>query len=259
MTPDDLLLAVPTGLRFPLLAAYTEIARNFVERRWEPSELNGGKFCEVVYSILQGALAGGNYASGPAKIHDMVGSCRRLEQTPENPNLRGDRSLRILIPRALPYLYEIRNNRGVGHAGGEVDPNPMDAFAVQSLASWILAELVRVFHGLEPAIAQEIVDGLVTKHHPLVWCDGDIKRVLNPSLKKSDQLLLLLYSINGWATEEDLRRWVEYANPTVFRRSLLVSNHKQRLLEYDSKHRKAKLTTKGIAEVENRLLHVGAL
>jgi len=55
----------------------------------------------------------------------------------------------VLIPRLLPVLYEIRNNRGVGHVGGDVDPNHMDAEAVQAMASWVMAELVRIFHGVK--------------------------------------------------------------------------------------------------------------
>ena len=52
--PKVLLEAIPNGLRTPLFSAYQSIERNFRENRWEPSELNGGKMCEVVYAILKG-------------------------------------------------------------------------------------------------------------------------------------------------------------------------------------------------------------
>ena len=39
-------------------------------------------------------------------------------------------------------LYEIRNDRGVGHTGGDVDPNHMDASMVLAGAKWLVAELV---------------------------------------------------------------------------------------------------------------------
>jgi hypothetical protein len=45
---------VPTGLRKPLLDAFGEIVKNYRQGRWEPSELNGGKLCEVAYAILRG-------------------------------------------------------------------------------------------------------------------------------------------------------------------------------------------------------------
>src|SRR5436190_6094959 len=94
---------LPTGLRDPLIAGYIEIARNYAEHRWEPAELNGGKLCEVVYSIVDGATSG-TFPVSPQKPIRMVDACRAVEQRTSNPALLGDRSLRILIPRLLPYL-----------------------------------------------------------------------------------------------------------------------------------------------------------
>jgi hypothetical protein len=153
---------------------YQEIAKNFAEHRWEPSELNGGKFCEVVYTIVESVIVGST-PSKPSKPQNMVVACRGLETAPMRPGRTGDRSLRILIPRVLSALYEIRNNRGVGHAGGDVDPNFMDATAVYAMASWTLAELVRIFHGVSTREAQETFDALVERKIALVW-EVDQKR-----------------------------------------------------------------------------------
>ena len=71
------------------------------------------------------------------------------------------RSVRIQIPRSLIALYEVRNNRGVGHVGGDVDPNPMDARIVLKMARWVVAELVRVSHGLDTAEAKGVVEHLI--------------------------------------------------------------------------------------------------
>ena len=60
-------------------------------------------------------------------------------------------------------LYEIRNSRGVGHVGGDVDANHMDAEFVLSAAKWVVAELVRLFHSTDVNIATEVVDALVDK------------------------------------------------------------------------------------------------
>lgn len=58
---------------------------------------------------------------------------------------------------------EIRNNRGVGHAGGDVDPNDRDATAVPYMSKWLVAELVRVLHTLTSAEATEIVEVLIER------------------------------------------------------------------------------------------------
>ena len=58
MISADRVLAedTPTALRETLLSSYQLIMANYSERRWEPAELNGGKFCEAAYSIVHGAL-----------------------------------------------------------------------------------------------------------------------------------------------------------------------------------------------------------
>src|ERR1700683_2490337 len=201
MASSTTLSGIPGGLRDPLLKSYEEIGRNFAEHRWEPSELNGGKFCEVVYTILSGTLKG-SYAAKPSKPANMLLACQDLEKIQADPQRIGERSLRILIPRLLTALYEIRNNRGVGHVGGDVDPNLMDATAVYNMASWILAELVRIFHGLSTQEAQETSDALVERKLTLVWQIGSTRRVQDPRMKKGDQVLVLLYSKPGWVDEQ---------------------------------------------------------
>jgi hypothetical protein len=161
------LAALPQALRDELFNNYQKIMSNYLERRWEPSELNGGKFCEAAYSIINGAVKG-SFPTKASKPSNMLMACQALEKEPADPNRVGDRSLRVLIPRLLPVLYEIRNNRGVGHVGGDVDPNHMDAEAVQVMASWIMAELVRIFHGVTTEEAQHTVDALVERKSLLI-------------------------------------------------------------------------------------------
>ena len=153
--------ALPTQLRDELLAAFNQILRNYRERRWEPAELNGGKLCEVVYSILKGHAAG-TYPSRAKKPRNMVLACQNLE----NELAGAPRSIRIQIPRMLIALYEIRNNRNVGHVGGDVEPNHMDAVCVLQIGKWIMAELVRVLHAVDVGEATALVEGLVERDTP---------------------------------------------------------------------------------------------
>lgn len=158
-----ILSGVPTSLRDELISAYERILTNYAERRWEPSELNGGKLCEVVYSILQGHTAG-SFPTKAKKPSNMVKACHDLEQAPST----FPRSVRIQIPRMLIALYEIRNNRGVGHVGADVDPNHMDALCVLQMSKWVFAELVRIFHGTTTEEAEATVDVIVERELQLV-------------------------------------------------------------------------------------------
>lgn len=253
MNPDALLAGLPPQLRAELVACYTAICRNYRENRWEPSELNGGKFAEVVYTIVHGALDG-RFPSKAAKPRNMAAACKALEEYPSDPSRVGDRSLRILIPRMLPVLYEVRNNRGVGHVGGDVDPNHEDAEAVLAMARWVMAELARIFHELTTAEAQAAVDSIISRHHPLVWELEGIRRVLDTSLRVGDQVLILLYSEPDWVSTANLCEWVEYSNLSTFRNSVLAKLHKERLIEHDSKKKRTKISPKGAQQVEEQLL-----
>jgi hypothetical protein len=93
------LSVIPSGLRDPLIAEYRSIIQNYLEHRWSPSELSGGRFCEIVYSILNG-YANNKFPNTPSKPSNFVAACRDLEKHSQVP-----RSFQILIPRALPALY----------------------------------------------------------------------------------------------------------------------------------------------------------
>jgi hypothetical protein len=253
LDPSKVLTGIPSGLRDPLFQSYHDIGTNFAEHRWEPSELNGGKFCEVVYTIIDGVIRG-SFPSKPSKPRNMLVACQALENAPAQANRVGDRSLRVLIPRILPALYEIRNNRCVGHVGGDVDPNFMDATAVYGMTSWTLAELVRIFHGISTKEAQETVDALVERKIGLVWEVEQIRRVLDPGMGKGEQTLVLLYSRPSWVDEQGLFAWVEYSSKTLFRRNILEPFHKERLIEYDARLRRTRISPLGCTRVETQIL-----
>lgn len=204
---------LPAGLRDPLLTEYRTIVQNYLERRWTSASLSGGKFCEIVYTIVDG-FGTGTYAASPSKPGNMVDACKALEKRGHVP-----RSFQILIPRLLPALYEVRNQRGVGHVRGDVDSNHMDCVAVLGIANWIMAELVRVLHTTTTDEAQQMVEALSMRRIPLVW-DGPqgMKRVLDPKVPLKDQVLLLSSASARAVTVAELLLWTGYKNANYFRR-----------------------------------------
>ena len=236
--------ALPAALATNLLNAYAEIVTNFAEGRWEPSELNGGKLCEAVYSVIDGYMRG-TYPPRAHKPNNMLDACRKLETLYP----KASRSPRIQIPRMIVALYEIRNNRGVGHTGGDVDPNQMDATAVLYMGKWLMSELVRLLHGLPTDEAAEIVEALVEREIALVWKWGDKRRVLKTGLTLKQQILLLLSSVNE-ATETDVVAWLEHKRVGDLRKNVLRPLHAARLIDYDQTTMKLRLLPPGIAEAE---------
>jgi hypothetical protein len=236
---------IPSGLRDPLLQEYSTIVQNFLEQRWLPSELHGGRFSETVYTILDGH-AKKAYAAAPAKPGNFVEACRNLEKikAPHVPH-----SFQITIPRMLPALYDVRNNRNVGHVGGDVDPNHMDAVAVLSMSNWIMCELVRVFHKVPVAEAQKLVDALAEVRLPAVWTGIDgVKRVLETDLKLHEQILLLA-AVTPDATSQQLRKWIEYDDDNYLMRTIRKL-HKERKLEFTETTDKVRILPPGTKAVE---------
>lgn len=247
MNIDNILSDIPQGLRRPMIDEYNNILQHYLERRWTASELSGGKFCEIVYTILDGH-AKNTYALAPNKPSNFVDACRKLESNAHTP-----RSFQILIPRMLPSLYEIRNNRNVGHVGGDVDPNFMDAQAVVSMCSWIIGEMVRVFHNIPIDQAQAIIDSLTSRKVPLIWSVGNIKRVLTPSTSLKNQMLLLIGADAIKTKVDDLFIWIENKDKAYFLKTLRQL-HKLRFVELASDEKYVEILPPGTAHIEDIII-----
>jgi hypothetical protein len=245
---EDTFGSLPSTLRDELLRAFNEIVKNYRERRWEPSELNGGKLCEVAYSICKGYVDGA-YPKKATKPKNMVDACRALEG-----GTRQERSIRIQIPRMIVALYEVRNNRNVGHVGGDVDPNHMDALVVLQMAKWIVAEFVRVLHEVDVDDAAETVEALVERETPIIWDVNGTRRVLDTTLSMRDKTLVLLHATDGAVSERELFAWVEHSNASAYRRDVLRKAHKARLIEYDAGRQTVTISPRGIELVEGEIL-----
>lgn len=246
---SDLFKILPISLREELLAAFNEIVANYRERRWEPSELNGGKLCEITYTIIKGFVEG-SYPATSSKPSNMVDACRALEQSPSIV----PRSVKIQIPRILIALYEIRNNRGVGHAGGDINPNEMDATCVLYMSKWIIAELIRIYHNVDTEAAERVVESIIERVSPIVWKIGDKLRVLDTTTTMKEKTLLILHQNTTPVHEQTLVDWVEHSNASVYRRDILRPLHREKLIEYDTETHMVHLSPKGILYLENDVM-----
>lgn len=249
IVPQHALAALPSGLRQDLLDEFAKIVKNYAEGRWEPAELDGGKLAEAAYCVCRGYVDG-SYPARASKPRNMVDASRALEKE----SASAPRSIKIQIPRMALALYEVRNNRGVGHVGGDIDPNHMDATCVLQMSKWIVAELIRALHGMPVDDAAELVEALVERETPLVWKVGDKKRVLEAGMRMRDKTLLLLHATPGEVAEGDIRSWVESKNSTEYRRDVLGRLHKEKLVEYDPAARTVVISPTGVAYVEENLI-----
>jgi len=240
---------VPAVFRGRLIKAYTAVKDAYRSGQHDAAGLRAGRFCEIAIRLFQDQLTG-RYTPFGTKIANFNDECRRLEGVPQTA---GVESLRVIMPRALNFLYTMRNKRGIGHEGGDVDANEIDAATCVRLADWCVCELVRVFHQLSLEEAQAILDAAAERELPDVWSVVGKKRVLNPSLTYGDQVLLLLKSDpNAAVPVEDLAEWVDHPRLVDFRKHVLKPLHQRRLIEFDRDSQTVVISPLGVKEVENR-------
>ena len=153
--------------------------------KWKPSELDAGHFVEAVRRVIELRLTGSFTPIGKGLSAFNDKTLKAYESA------SGDQSYRVLLPRVLKSIYNIRNKRGVGHLSG-FSPNEMDATLILYSAKWVLAELVRLESGLSIDETQSLVEEIVERRMELVWRDGEIVRVMDPSMKATDQAMVLL-------------------------------------------------------------------
>jgi hypothetical protein len=240
MRPSDAFPSLPEELKKSLLDEYQTVVAKFRERRWVEALVFGGRFSEVVYKILRGYPS--NYAPIPNPPENMVDDCRRLSELLDGRTT--PRSVRILIPRVLPVVYEFRNNRDGSHVSGIVASH-MDASCVMSCCNWVMGELVCVFHKSSTAEAQALVDQLTERTLLAVWEDKDMRRVLDKTLNLHDQILLLVGS--GRATWEELFRWTQYYREEYLD-TILKALESERMISFDKEAKVVALSPLGAEE-----------
>ena len=229
-----------------ILDAYQEIQSNYILRKWKPSELDAGHFVESVRRAIEKELFN-NYTpfnQGLINFNDAV------LQSYERAS--GNESFRILIPRALKSIYNIRNKRGVGH-GGTVSPNEMDATYILYTVKWVLAEIIRLKSKLSISETQSLVNSIVKRQVEILWRRGKVIRVLDSYMSAKDQVLVFL------SDESPLKRnalfcAIEYKNSTDFNNKVLKPLHKSRLIDYDERSGDCFISPTGAIEAEKIIL-----
>ena len=205
---------IPAELVKELLEAFAEAKRRFYRDDLRPSEIEGARFSEAVFRILEWATTQKYTPLGDTlpKVPTLLGKLEQATTAPE--------SVRFHIPRTLRLIYDVRNKRDVAHLGDGIDPNQQDATLVIRNMEWVLAELVRLYHNVSATEAHGIIIDLVSKDVPLIQVFDGFPRVLK-QLKASDHFLALLYwqGVEG-ATLDELKSWARATMRAQIRRTL---------------------------------------
>lgn len=225
------------------------LTNEFQTRSWEECLVKAGKFVEAVLKAL---WAFGGNSVPPAKEFKVDIIIRGLENTPA---ASAPTTVRVTIPRACRFVYEIASNRGARHDPDEIDPNEMDALAALSNCSWILAEMVRFAAkgAVDPAEAHDLVGRLTERRLPLFEeVDGRLHFHI-PGLGPRDvELLNLWHAFPERISSTQLIEAAVRRGATV--NAARLGLHRLRLLVDDDGQGNLRLLAPGLAQAEQLLM-----
>ena len=241
-------IAYDPALVQELLDAHEELKKNFYLGGLRLAEVEGGRFAEAAFRMLEQETTGSFTALGTSIKTDTI-----ITALSNTPKATFSDSVRLHIPRALRVIYDIRNNRDAAHLADNIDPNLQDATLVAGSADWVLAEFVRLHHNVPAQRAQEIVEDLVERRAPVIEeFDGYLK-LMNPDLKAGEQCLVLLYQRGADGADfDDLESWVfPPARPNLRRTVYRLVSEKAFVHQVDDH---LQITGSGRREVETKHL-----
>jgi hypothetical protein len=180
---------------------YDEMQQAFQRSDWEKGIGRGGKFVEATMKTLAHHTGQTLPPARQFKVGAVVGSLKNLAAG------TFDDTIRITIPRACEFVYDVASNRGARHDPGEVDPNRQDAEAVRAAVAWVLAELLRYSQKgkLSQAETADLIGGIVQRRYAPVELVGERTYFHLPDLSARKVAVLALWSkFPGRLTRDDL-------------------------------------------------------
>ena len=237
-----------------LLNAFTEATQRFYARDLRPQTVEGGRFSEAAYRLLEQYTQGTFTALGQSLKTDKV--ARDLENLPQGsyPD-----SVRLYIPRALRVIYDIRNNRNAAHLANGIDPNFQDATLIIAVLNWVLAEFFRLSHNVSASEAQKIIENLVSPLVPAIQEFDGVPKILKTNLNHWEYVLLLLYHFGSQGAQwHQLFEGLESEGEANLQSSLTELVSRRKFAHFDRKSGYYKITSLGnqhISDNRQRFLY----
>lgn len=183
------------------LKHFQAMATEFQQGAWEEAISKAGKFVEAILKALYVHVGRTLPPARQFKADRVINELGQL--------VTGtfDDTIRLTIPRATKFVYDIASNRGARHDPDEIDPNEMDARAVVSTTAWALAEMLRYSQkgAMNTHSVEELVASLTQRQYPLIEeVDGRVYFHIRGASARDVALLLLWHKHPGRMTKEEL-------------------------------------------------------
>jgi hypothetical protein len=238
--PIDHLLATQ------LVDEFISMEKRFIQRDWEPAELDGGQFAEIVARTLYHLDSGNlNYTKGHGDCVDYFNNNQATHLL--------DRRDVGMISKVLQSIYKFRSQRGAVHISPTYSPNHMDAKYLIEAVRWCMNEVLRIFWTGEKEEVAKVIRELLQFDVPCIGVFDQIIRVQRTDLSTEEELLILLH----FAGEQGFSRGSLgkhcMASPSAITRGLqqlMAANKRQIIQLANGSYR---LSDLGVRRIRNEL------
>jgi hypothetical protein len=193
-----------------LVDEFVSQERRYIQRDWEPAELDGGQFCEVLARILYHQDSGN---LSPAKEFK---DCAAYIENDHVPHAIAPRQTALHLVKVLRTVYKFRGQRGAIHISPNYGPNHMDARVMIENVRWMMNETLRVFWNADRDSVAKAIRELLQFDVPCVGKFEDVVLVQRTDLSADEEILVLLhYGGEAGLTRQELGRYALRTAPRI--------------------------------------------
>jgi len=237
-------------LTIQLLDEFTSMERRYIQRDWEPTELDGGQFAEILARILY-HMDSSNLNRGK----DFDG-CLKYIENDAVPHSITPRHYALHLTRVLRTIYKFRSQRGAVHISPTYTPNHMDSKLLIESVRWCMNETLRIFWSGDREHVAKAIRELLQFDVPCIGKFEDVLLVQRTDITPEEEILLLLHYAGeeGFTRKElgqhamcipsTVTRTIQKLEAHACRQIVHLSNGKYRLTDLGSKRIREELADK---------------
>jgi hypothetical protein len=237
-----------------LLDEFVSIERRYIQRDWEPAELDGGQFGEVLARIIY------HQDSGNLSRTKNLEECAGYIFNDSVAHAITPRHTAIHLMRVLQTTYKFRSQRGAIHISPTYTPNQMDARLIIENVRWSMNETLRVFWNGDRESVAKVIRELLQFDVPCIGVFEVIVLVQRTDLSAEEEVLVLLhYGGEIGLSRSELGRYARCSAPSITRalqsletpkcrQIILLGNGRYRLTDLGSKRIRQQLADKLLLE-----------
>jgi len=195
-----------------LLDEFISAEKRFIQRDWEPAELDGGQFCEILSRILY------HQDSGTLNRNKAFEDCCNYLENNQVSHAIQPRQTCLHLMRVLKTVYKFRSQRGAVHISPSYTPNHMDSKLIIEAVRWATSESLRIFWRGDRETVAKTIRELLQFDVPCVGQFGQVLLVQRTDLSADEEVLIMLhYAGEQGFSRAELGRAVRTSSASVTR------------------------------------------